>query len=142
MTLNTTKTVNAIEGFNMKKIINTTNAPEPIGAYNQSVLHNNILYTSGQIAINPKTGETEFGDITHETKLVMSHLEAILTEAKMTFEDVIKVSIFIKNISNFTEVNKVYSSYFKTETAPAREMIEVADLPKHANIEISLIAAK
>lgn len=142
--LNTTKTENEIDNFNImsKKIINTSKAPQPIGAYNQSVLKNGFLYTSGQIAINPETGETEFGDLQHETKLVMSHLSEILKEANMTFENVIKVSIFVKDITKFSEINTIYSSYFKEETAPAREMVQVADLPKHANIEISLIAAE
>ena len=131
-----TKTENATDNYNMKKIINSNQAPQPIGAYNQSVFINNMLYTSGQIAINPRTNKTEFGDISHETRLVMQHLEAILAEAELRFEHV------IKDISNFAEVNKVYSEYFNPDTAPAREMVEVADLPKHANIEISLIAAK
>lgn len=125
-----------------KKIINTAQAPLPIGAYNQSVLKKGFLYTSGQIAINPETGETEFGDLTHETKLVMHHLSEILKAAKMTFENVIKVSIFVKDITKFSEINAIYSSFFNEETAPAREMLQVADLPKHANIEISLIAAE
>ncbi len=137
-----TKTENATDNYNMKKIFNSNQAPQPIGAYNQSVFINNMLYTSGQIAINPKTNKTEFGDISHETRLVMQHLEAILAEAELRFEHVIKVSIFVKDISNFAEVNKVYSEYFNQATAPAREMVEVADLPKHANVEISLIAAK
>lgn len=126
----------------MKKIINSNQAPQPIGAYNQSIFINNMLYTSGQIAINPETGETEFGDITHETELVMQHLKHILAEADLDFKHVVKVSIFVKDISNFAEVNRVYSSYFNAHEAPAREMVEVADLPKHANVEISLIAAK
>lgn len=137
-----TKTENATDNYNMKKIFNSNQAPQPIGAYNQSVFINNMLYTSGQIAINPKTNKTEFGDISHETRLVMQHLEAILAEAELRFEHVIKVSIFVKDISNFAEVNKVYSEYFNPDTAPAREMVEVADLPRHANVEISLIAAK
>ncbi len=137
-----TKTENATDNYNMKKIFNSNQAPQPIGAYNQSVFINNMLYTSGQIAINPKTNKTEFGDISHETRLVMQHLEAILAEAELRFEHVIKVSIFVKDISNFAEVNKVYSEYFNQATAPAREMVEVADLPRHANVEISLIAAK
>ncbi|MDN6280193.1 MAG: Rid family detoxifying hydrolase [Psychroflexus sp.] len=125
-----------------KKIINTAEAPQPIGAYNQSILKNGFLYTSGQIAINPETGETEFGELTHETKLVMNHLSEILKAAEMTFENVIKVSIFVKDITKFSEINAIYSSFFEEETAPAREMVQVADLPKHANIEISLIAAE
>jgi len=116
-----TKTENATDNYNMKKIFNSNQAPQPIGAYNQSVFINNMLYTSGQIAINPKTNKTEFGDISHETRLVMQHLEAILAEAELRFEHVIKVSIFVKDISNFAEVNKVYSEYFNQATAPARD---------------------
>ncbi|MBS9773540.1 MAG: RidA family protein [Tenacibaculum sp.] len=126
----------------MKKIINTKNAPAPIGAYNQALLTGNTLYTSGQIAINPKTGELVLNDIKIETKQVMENIKAILTEANMTFNDVIKTTIFISNMNNFSEINEVYSNYFNDETAPARETVEVANLPKFVNVEISVIAVK
>ncbi|WP_313113516.1 RidA family protein [Aequorivita sediminis] len=126
----------------MKKIINTSNAPAPIGPYNQAVLIGNMLYTSGQIAINPKTGKLETEDIKSETKLVMENLKAILTEAGMTFENVIKSSIFISDMHNFAAINEVYGTYFNEETAPARETVEVANLPKFVNVEISVIASK
>ncbi|WP_139854686.1 RidA family protein [Aequorivita sinensis] len=126
----------------MKKIINTSNAPAPIGPYNQAVLSGSMLYTSGQIAINPKTGELETDDIKSETKLVMENLKAILTEAGMTFENVIKSSIFISDMHNFAAINEVYGTYFNEETAPARETVEVANLPKFVNVEISVIACK
>ena len=125
----------------MKKIIFTKNAPTPIGAYNQAVLSGNTLYTSGQIAINPKTGELINGSIKEETQLVMENLKAVLKEAGMTFENVIKSTIFISDMNNFTEINKVYAFYFDENTAPARETVEVARLPKSVNIEISMIAS-
>jgi len=126
----------------MKKIIQTPKAPAPIGPYNQAVLSGNTLYTSGQIAINPSTGELELGSIPEETKLVMENLKAVLEAAEMTFENVIKTSIFISDMNNFGEINKVYGSYFNEETAPARETVEVANLPKFVNVEISMIAVK
>jgi len=126
----------------MKKIINTTNAPAPIGPYNQAILSNGTLYISGQIPINPATGELISGDIKKETKQSMENLKAILTEAEMTFEDVVKSSIFLSDMNQFTHVNEVYSSYFNSETAPARETVEVANLPKFVNVEISMIAVK
>jgi 2-iminobutanoate/2-iminopropanoate deaminase len=126
----------------MKKIINTTNAPAPIGPYNQAVLHGDMLYTSGQIAINPKTGDLVTDSIQTETELVMENLKAILTEAGMTFENVLKSSIFISDMNNFAQINEVYARYFNAEKAPARETVEVANLPKFVNVEISVIASK
>ena len=126
----------------MKKIINTSKAPAPIGPYNQAVLSGNMLYTSGQIALDPATGELRTDFIAEETKLVMENLKAILTEAGMTFENVIKTSIFISDMKNFTQINEVYGSYFNADTAPARETVEVANLPKYVNVEISAIAVK
>ncbi len=125
----------------MKKIINSPNAPAPIGAYNQAVLHGNMLYTSGQIAINPDTGNLETDEIKSETKRVMENLKAVLSEANMTFENVIKTSIFIADMHQFTEINEVYATYFSEENAPARETVEVANLPKFVNVEISMIAS-
>ena len=125
----------------MKKIITTTNAPAPIGPYNQAVLNGKILYTSGQIALDPKTGELVTDDIKTETKLVMENLKAILTEAGMTFENVLKSTIFISDMNNFGAINEVYATYFNEATAPARETVEVANLPKYVNVEISVIAS-
>lgn len=126
----------------MKKIITTKNAPAPIGPYNQAVLSGNTLYTSGQIAINPQTGELVLDSIKAETKQVMENMKAVLAEAEMTFENVVKTSIFISNMHNFAEINEVYGSYFDESTAPARETVEVANLPKFVNVEISMIAIK
>ena len=126
----------------MKKIIRTSKAPAPIGPYNQAVLSGDTLYTSGQIAINPETGNLEIGDIKAETRLVMENLKAVLKAADMTFENVIKTSIFISDMNNFSLINEVYGKYFEDETAPARETVEVANLPKYVNVEISLIAKK
>lgn len=124
----------------MKKIINTQNAPAPIGPYNQAVLTGNTLYISGQIPINPQTGKLVEGDIAKETMQCMENLKAILTEAGMTFENVVKSSIFISDMNQFSEINTVYSEYFDADTAPARETVEVANLPKFVNVEISMIA--
>jgi len=126
----------------MKKIINTPNAPAPIGPYNQAVLTGNTLYTSGQIALNPVTGELVLDSIKIETKQVMENMKTVLEAAEMTFENVVKSSIFISNMNNFVEINEVYGSYFNATTAPARETVEVANLPKFVNVEISMIAVK
>ena len=125
----------------MKKIINTKNAPAPIGPYSQAVLKGNMLFTSGQIAIDPVTGLLNTEDIKVETKTVMENLKAVLLEAEMSFENVLKSSIFISDMNNFTAINEVYATYFKEATAPARETVEVANLPKYVNVEISVIAA-
>jgi len=126
----------------MKKIINTKNAPSPIGPYNQAVLSGNTLYTSGQIALNPATGELVKDSIEVETKQVMENMKAVLTEAGMTFENVVKSSIFVKNMNDFAKINAVYGNYFNAETAPARETVEVGNLPLYVNVEISMIAIK
>lgn len=126
----------------MKKIITTKNAPAPIGPYNQATLSGSTLYTSGQIAIDPATGELLKGSIEEETKLVMKNLAAVLEAADMTFENVVKTSIFISDMENFSRINSVYATYFNDETAPARETVEVANLPKYVNVEISAIATK
>ena len=125
----------------MKKIISTPNAPKAIGPYSQAILVANTLYCSGQIAINPENGELITSDIIAETKQVMQNLEAILEEAEMTFKNVVKCSIFIKNMLQYTEINQVYANYFD-RNFPARETVEVSILPKNVNIEISLIAVK
>ena len=126
----------------MKKIIYTENAPAPIGPYNQAILVGNTLYTSGQIALNPLTMELVLDDIEIETKQVMENMKAVLAAADMTFENVIKTSIFIINMNDFTRINSIYGSYFDEATAPARETVQVACLPKNVNIEISMIAIK
>ncbi|MGB5272751.1 MAG: RidA family protein [Flavobacteriaceae bacterium] len=124
----------------MKKIIKTSLAPAPIGPYNQAVLAGNMLYISGQIPSDPVSGRMIEGDIKKETKQVMENLKAILQEAGMTFEQVVKASIFVKDMHQFAQINEVYGAYFNSETAPARETVEVANLPKFVNVEISMIA--
>ena len=124
----------------MKKIIFTENAPAPIGPYNQAVLKGNTLYTSGQIAIHPKTGELVTANIEEETQQVMQNMKAVLETAGMTFENVVKTTIFIMNMTDFGSINTVYGSYFNEKTAPARETVQVACLPKNVNVEISMIA--
>lgn len=124
----------------MKKIIFTENAPAPIGPYNQAVLKGNTLYTSGQIAINPATGELVTGNIEVETEQVMQNMKAVLEAAGMTFENVVKTTIFIMDMNDFVKINTVYGSYFNEKTAPARETVQVACLPKNVNVEISMIA--
>ena len=126
----------------MKKIINTKKAPAPIGPYNQAVLVNNTLFTSGQIAINPENGKLVLDDIKTETKQVMENMKAVLASAEMTFENVVKTSIFIADMNDFSDINAIYGSYFNNETAPARETVQVACLPKNVNVEISMIAIK
>ena len=124
----------------MKKIIFTEKAPAPIGPYNQAVLVGNTLYTSGQIALNPENMELVLDTIEIETKQVMENLKAVLAAADMTFENVVKTTIFIMNMGDFARINAVYGSYFNEETAPARETVQVACLPKNVNVEISMIA--
>jgi 2-iminobutanoate/2-iminopropanoate deaminase len=126
----------------MKTIITTKKAPAPIGPYNQAVLTGNTLYTSGQIAINPESGALVLDNIQSETKQVMENMKQVLLAADMNFENVIKASIFISDMNNFSEINAVYGEYFNNETAPARETVEVANLPKFVNLEISMIAVK
>jgi 2-iminobutanoate/2-iminopropanoate deaminase len=124
----------------MKKIIFTEKAPAPIGPYNQAVLIGNTLYTSGQIAINPTTGDLVIETIEEETKQVMENMKAVLDAAGMTFENVVKSTIFISNMNDFATINSVYGGYFNEKTAPARETVQVACLPKNVNVEISMIA--
>ena len=126
----------------MKKNIFTDKAPAPIGPYNQAVLVGNTLYTSGQIAIDPATGELVLDSIEKETKQVMENMKAVLEAADMTFENVIKTTIFIMNMGDFAKINAVYGTYFDEKTAPARETVQVACLPKNVNIEISMLAIK
>jgi len=126
----------------LKTIINTPKAPAPIGPYNQAVLTGNTLYTSGQIALSVDTAELVMDSIQAETKQVMENLKAVLEAAEMTFEHVIKTSIFISDMNNFSQINEVYAQYFDVDSAPARETVEVANLPKFVNVEISMIAVK
>jgi len=126
----------------VKKIIETKNAPSPIGSYNQAVFINRTLYTSGQIAINPKTNTLVTENITAETGQVMNNLKAVLAAAEMDFSNVIKTTIFITNMEDFTAINTVYGSCFDEATAPARETVQVAKLPKNVHVEISVIAVK
>ena len=126
----------------MKKIITTSKAPAPIGPYNQAVLVNGTLFTSGQIAFNPINNTLVLDDIKTETKQVMENLKAVLSAADMTFEHVVKSSIFIADMKDFTAINEVYGSYFNEATAPARETVQVACLPKNVNVEISMIACE
>ncbi|SDX88932.1 RidA family protein [Flavobacterium degerlachei] len=124
----------------MKKIIFTEKAPAPIGPYNQAVLKGNTLYTSGQIALDPDTGNLVMDSIEAETQQVMKNMEAVLEAAGMTFENVVKTTIFIMDMNDFARINTIYASYFNEKTAPARETVQVACLPKNVNVEISMIA--
>lgn len=124
-----------------KKIIQTSEAPAPIGPYNQAILSGDTLYVSGQIAIDVASGELLTDNITQETHQVMKNLEAILSAAEMSFTNVVKCSIFIRDMGEFTTINEAYGQYF-TEEPPARETVEVSGLPKNVNVEISCIAVK
>ena len=124
----------------MKKIINTNNAPAPVGPYNQSVLAGNMLFVSGQIPINPATGEIISESIEAETTQVLENIKSILEEASMTFVNVIKCSVFVTDMGMFGRINEIYAKYFPAESAPARELVQVVALPKNVNVEISAIA--
>jgi 2-iminobutanoate/2-iminopropanoate deaminase len=124
-----------------KKIINTKNAPAPIGPYNQAIRAGNTLYISGQIPLDAATGSMKNKDIKEETHQVMLNLKSILQEAGMNFHDVVKTTIFIMDMNKFGEINEIYGSYFEGNF-PARETVQVAALPKSANVEISMIAVK
>ena len=125
----------------MKQPINTNHAPAPIGPYNQAIMAGNTLYVSGQIAIDPVTGNLLADEIDAETVQVMKNIGAILEEAGMTYENIVKCSIFIKDMADFGQINEVYARYFHKEP-PARETVAVAGLPKDVNVEISCIAVK
>ena len=126
----------------MKKIIKTEKAPAPIGPYNQAIFAGNTLYISGQIALDPKSGDLKTDDLEEETKLVLENLKAIIEESGLTMDHIVKTSIFISDMNNFGKINEVYSRYFNSENAPARETVEVANLPKFVHVEISAIAVK
>jgi len=123
----------------MKKIINTKNAPAAIGPYSQAVLVNETLYCSGQIPIDPLTGDLVTGSIEEETEQVMENIKALLSAAKMGLEDVVKCSIFMSSMDYYASINEVYTNYFEVNP-PAREAVAVKTLPKNVNVEISLIA--
>jgi len=125
----------------MKTVINTDNAPAPIGPYSQAVAAGGFVFVSGQIPTNPSTGEVVAGDIKAETKQVMENIKAVLTEAGINFSNVVKTSIFLTDMQSFAHVNEVYGTYF-TDQFPARETVQVAALPKNVNVEISVIAVK
>jgi 2-iminobutanoate/2-iminopropanoate deaminase len=125
-----------------KKIITSTNAPAPIGPYNQAVAFGNFLFVSGQIALHPQTGMMMNDNVIDETVQVMENIKAILYEAGMDFNNIIKSSIFILDMGQFSTINQVYGSYFEGIAPPARETIQVCALPKAATVEISVIAAK
>ena len=123
----------------MKEIITTTNAPSPIGPYSQAVKAGNFLFVSGQVAINPENGELNIGSIEEETHQVMRNLKAVLLEAGLTFDHVVKSTIFLSDMGAFAQVNEIYGQYF-TADFPARETVQVSVLPKNVNVEISVIA--
>jgi len=124
-----------------KKVIRTDKAPAPIGPYNQAIQYGDMLFVSGQIAIDPATGNLVEGDIQAETRMVMQNLEAVLAAAGMDFSNVIKSSIFLMDMGQFAQVNEVYGGYF-TDNPPARETVQVAGLPKGVNVEISVVAGR
>ena len=125
----------------MKKTVNIPNAPAPVGPYSQAIIHNDLMIASGQIAINPVNGELNTSSIAVELNQILKNIDALLESAELKRENVLKCSIFLKNMNDFSEVNEIYANYFN-EPFPARETVEVARLPKDVNIEISFIAAK
>lgn len=124
-----------------KKIINTKNAPAPIGPYNQAIIVDNTIYISGQVCIDPATGNLKNKDLSEETHQVMQNLKAILQEAAMSFNNVVKTTIFLTDMNRFSEVNEIYGKYFDGDF-PARETVQVSALPKFVNVEISMIAVR
>lgn len=126
----------------MKQIINSSLAPSPVGPYNQSVLVGNTLYVSGQIAINQAEGNLILDNIEAETHQVMKNLGFILSEAGMNYDHIVKCSVFVSDMEQYARINAVYATYFDESTAPARELVQVANLPKYVNVEISCIAVK
>ena len=125
----------------MKKIIYSEKAPKPIGPYSQAVVAGNLIFLSGQIGIDPHTSNIVAGGVTAETRQVMANIRAVLEKANLTFANIIKTTIFLANLADFTEVNKIYAEYF-TKDFPARSTVEVKALPKGAKIEIEVIAEK
>lgn len=131
-----------------KQVITSAHAPAPIGPYNQAILAGNMLFISGQICIDPSTGELKNKSVQEETEQVMKNLEAILTTAGLGFADVVKTTIFLTDMNRFAEVNEVYGRFFSAGASgeppvhPARETVQVSALPKFVNVEISMIAVK
>ena len=123
-----------------KKIIKVKNAPQPIGPYNQAVVINNLVYTAGQIPIDPKTGELIGGGIAEQTRRALTNLKAVLEESGSSLDSIIKATVFIKNMNDFAGMNAVYGEFIKIETAPARSTIEAARLPKDSLVEIEAVA--
>ncbi len=126
----------------MRKIVNTKDAPAPVGPYNQAIQYGDMLFISGQIPINPKTGELVMDNIEDETTQVLDNLMAVLKEAGMDATNIIKTSVFVSDMNMYSRINAIYAKYFDEDTAPARELVEVANLPKFVNVEISAIAGK
>ena len=124
----------------MKKIITSKNAPSPIGPYNQAVIANGFMYISGQVGMNPKTGKIIKDSISDETEQVMKNLSSILNEASISFENVVKTTIFLSDMNDFSLVNEVYGKYFDEDTAPARETVQVSNLPLGLTVESSMLA--
>ena len=125
----------------MKKIVKTNKAPQPVGPYNQAVINNSTMYISGQIALDPITKELAINNLKKETMLVMNNLKAILESENLSFENVIKSTIFLSDMGSFNEVNEIYATFFKSGNEPARETVEVSKLPLGVNVEISMIAS-
>lgn len=126
----------------MKKILESSNAPAPVGPYSQAVWYGDMLFASGQIALDPSSGDLIMDDIETETHQVMKNIGAILTEGGLDYSNVIKASVFVKDMNLYSRINAVYAEYFDENFAPARELVEVANLPKFVNVEISIIAGK
>ncbi|MFM7092310.1 MAG: RidA family protein [Bacteroidota bacterium] len=125
-----------------KSIVTSKNAPAPIGPYNQAIWYGDVLFVSGQIALDPQSGELVLGSIELETERVMKNLEGILNEAGLSFENVLKCSVFVTDMNDFSNINAVYGKYFNEASAPARELVQVAALPRFVHVEISCIAGR
>lgn len=125
-----------------KSIVTSKSAPAPIGPYNQAVWYGDILFVSGQIPLSPETGILVLDSIEAETERVMENLQGILVSARLSFENVLKCSVFVTDINDFSRINAVYGKYFAEDTAPARELVQVAALPRGVHIEISLVAGR
>ncbi len=126
----------------MRSIFNTDNAPSPIGPYNQACWAGPLLFVSGQVAIDPSTSEVVQGDMAAQSRQVMKNLHAVITDAGLVMSDIVKVTAFVKDMGQYSTFNKIYGEYFSDDNAPAREVVEVSDLPKHVDVEVSAIAYK